>query len=280
LSTASFQQLASGSSGNSALLEFEGRRLLIDAGLNPRRLLQLLQQVETDWSSIDGMLLTHTHADHWHRGVMAQLLARRIRLYCHPGHRKQLQLNSSDFALLALQGLVHYFEAGTEFEPLPGVGCLAWPVPHDGGPTFGFRLWGTPRGATRSWVVCYAADLGSWSLDLPTRLANADLLALEFNHDLDLQLNSQRPTWLISRVLSDVGHLSNTQATRLVKECLTASTLRRPKVLVQLHLSKECNTAELAAASVQGVLGELSPGTQVQTTWQGEIAPRVDLRDG
>lgn len=277
MTTASFQQLASGSSGNAALLEHRGRRLLIDAGLNPRRLQQLLQQVEVDWGSIDGMLLTHTHADHWHRGVMAQLLARRVRLYCHPGHRKQLQLNSADFAMLALQGLVSYFEAGEEFEPLPGVGCLAWPVPHDGGPTFGFRLWGQGRAEGREWVVCYAADLGSWSADLPARLANADILALEFNHDLDLQLSSRRPPWLISRVLSDLGHLSNTQAARLVRECLAASALRRPAVLVQLHLSKECNTAMLAAASVGEVLRELSPETLVQTTWQGEVAPRLSL---
>jgi len=279
VTTASFQQLASGSSGNSALLEFQGRRLLIDAGLHPRRLQQLLSEVGVDWDTIDGLLLTHTHADHWSRGVMAQLLSRRIRLYCHPGHRRQLQLNSPDFSHLALQGLVQYFEVGHEFEPLAGVGCRACPVPHDGGPTFGFRLGASARGAGRGWAVSYAADLGSWSGELPAQLADADLLALEFNHDLDLQLNSRRPPWLIARVMSDVGHLSNTQATRLVRECLTASTVRQPAVLVQLHLSKECNTASLAAGSVEATLRELSPQTRVQTTWQGEIAPRIDLAD-
>ena len=51
-----------------------------------------------------------------------------------------------------------------------------------------------------------------------SRLANVDLLALEFNHDVDLEHSSGRSPYLIARILSEEGHLSNLQALELLRE--------------------------------------------------------------
>ena len=83
---------------------------------------------------------------------------------------------------------------------------------------------------------------------LARTLADVDLLAVEFNHDLEMERKSPRPAVLIARVLGDEGHLSNDQATGLLREVLRRST-KHPRHIVQLHLSRECNHPGLAAAS-------------------------------
>lgn len=272
-----WEVLASGSSGNASLLEVEDRRLLLDAGLPPRRLTQLLGEVGVDWSGLHAMLLTHTHSDHWHPGVLEQLVERRIPLFCHHSHRTTLQLNGPAFVPLALQGLVRYFESGKRFSPIAGVSCTPLPVPHDGGDTFGFRLEGTGHAARGEWAIAYAADLGSWDRTLAPAFANVDVLALEFNHDLDLQKASRRPPWLVARVLGNQGHLSNHQGARLLKECLAHSHPDRLAHVVQLHISKDCNRAELAAEAAHATLAELGVAARVHTTWQGVRGPSIQL---
>ena len=64
--------LASGSSGNITLLETEKTRLLVDAGLGKRETLARLAAVGKDVEHIDGILITHEHADHC--GGLPQML--------------------------------------------------------------------------------------------------------------------------------------------------------------------------------------------------------------
>ena len=56
--------LASGSSGNLTLLETARTRLLIDAGLGKRETLARLAAIEMTVDRLDGILITHEHADH------------------------------------------------------------------------------------------------------------------------------------------------------------------------------------------------------------------------
>ena len=266
-----FDLLASGSSGNASLLRVGDRRLLLDGGLPPARLKNLLAEVGVDWSGIHAFLLTHTHSDHWHPGVIEMLSKQRIPLFCHGSHRKALQAGAAAFVSLGFAGLLRYFEPGRVFEPLPSVRCRPLAVPHDGGATFGFRFDGA------GWGLAYAADLGSWDRDLAPAFADVDLLALEFNHDLDLQRSSRRPGWLVNRVLGDHGHLSNHQGARLLKECLQASAKRLPRHVVQLHLSQDCNTPELAAHAARAILDEFQVEAMLHTTWQGQRGPSIEL---
>src|SRR3954471_8863562 len=56
--------LASGSSGNCALVESPKARLLIDGGLSARQIRLRLEQCGVAPESIDGIVLTHEHCDH------------------------------------------------------------------------------------------------------------------------------------------------------------------------------------------------------------------------
>ncbi len=59
-----FQILGSSSAGNSALLETESSKILIDAGFSSRRLNALLSAIQVSLEEIDAVFLTHEHQDH------------------------------------------------------------------------------------------------------------------------------------------------------------------------------------------------------------------------
>ena len=115
------------------------------------------------------------------------------------------------------------FEPWQEFALAAGLRCRPLPVRHDGGATFGFRLEGGRDLFGQAAAVGYVADLGCWDDDLAGGLADVDLLAVEFNHDVAMEYASGRSPRLIDRVLGDEGHLSNAQGAGLVRAVLARS---------------------------------------------------------
>ena len=109
------------------------------------------------------------------------------------------------------------------------------------------------------------------------RLADVDVLALEFNHDVALQYASGRSPRLIRRVLGDHGHLSNTQAAALFAEVLRQSAPGRVQHLVQLHLSRQCNRPELALHAAQVIVRQSAAAVQVHTTCQDVAGPGLSF---
>jgi phosphoribosyl 1,2-cyclic phosphodiesterase len=275
--TATWTVLASGSRGNSSLLNVGESGLLIDLGMGPRQFDNRLQSAGFHWDRVRAVVLTHTHSDHWNESSLARLVDLRIPLFCHSGHAREIQLASRRFQNVQLAGLVKHYASGRPFRPVPGVRCQAFPVEHDGGPTFGFRIEEDAGSTAPSWAVGYATDLGSWDYAVASALANVDILALEFNHDVQLQVASGRARWLINRVLSDRGHLSNEQAARLVVESVRLSSSARIKHLIQLHLSGECNRPCLAAEAARNVITRLGLDVALHTAEQDRPGQTISL---
>ena len=69
--------LASGSSGNCALLATERTRILVDAGLSFRALARRLESLGEPVETLHAVLVTHEHSDHV--GGLARL-ARRLKI--------------------------------------------------------------------------------------------------------------------------------------------------------------------------------------------------------
>jgi len=269
--------LASGSSGNASLLESEDAGLLVDIGLGPRQLDSRLRQIGFHWEGIRGVVLTHTHGDHWSARSLAKLAELRIPFFCHPEHLRDLTLDCPEFQTLQFARLVKTYTPGVEFVPVSQIRCRAMPLAHDGGATFGFRLEGDANSDSRGWSVGYAADLGSWEASLPRDLAEVDLLALEFNHDVELQRASGRAPWLIERVLGDFGHLSNVQGARLLAECARHSSPGRLKHVIQLHLSRDCNRPDLAVAAARDVIARQCLDVELHTALQDSPGSTIAL---
>lgn len=243
--SARFTVLASGSSGNSAFLAHRGFGLLVDCGIGPRSLSDRLLAAGAKWSDVSAVVLTHTHGDHWNRLTLARMLRERVALVLHEDHASHLAVASDEFPALAKAGLVRTFRAREPIAFAPGL--TAWPirVPHDSEPTFAFRFDGRDDTGTRGWSLGYASDLGRPTDELTRAFRDTDVLAIEFNHDVDLQRRSHRSADLIARVLGDHGHLSNRQAGEFVGQ-LNRERAVPLRAVFQLHLSRECNTPDLA----------------------------------
>lgn len=275
--TLRFTVFASGSSGNASLLDAGGFAVLLDAGLGPRQLAKRLTAIGKSWAHVRGVLLTHTHSDHWKERTLTYLLRMRIPLYCHVDHHAELLRYSDAFAMLRVENLVLPYEPDQELALAPGLGCRPFQVRHDGGMTCGFRIEGLPDPTGRPIAMGYAADLGSWGPDVVAALRDVDLLALEFNHDVALERTSGRSPRLIARVLGDDGHLSNVQAAALLDAVLKASTPGRLKQVIQLHLSRDCNRPELASSAAREVLSGWSTPVDLHTACRHAPSPTFDL---
>jgi phosphoribosyl 1,2-cyclic phosphodiesterase len=118
------------------------------------------------------------------------------------------------------------------------------------------------------WAIAYVADLGCWNAELAAALMDVDLLALEFNHDVLMERASGRTARLIARVIGDDGHLSNEQAAALLADVVRRSAPGRLRHVVQLHLSRECNTPDLAARAAATVLNGMADSVALCTASQ------------
>ncbi|MBM3982725.1 MAG: MBL fold metallo-hydrolase [Planctomycetes bacterium] len=277
MTTARFTVLASGSGGNATLLEYDGFGLLIDCGLHPRFLTARLQSVNAHWDRVSAVVLTHTHTDHWKDGTLADLCARRVPLFAHPQHFEHLERVAPSFPALRAAGLARAYAPDVPIELSPRLSCRPLRVSHDSVPTFAFRIDGRDGEPHPAWAIGYAADLGCWTPELVEAFAGVDVLAVEYNHDEMMERQSQRPRFLVERVLGDFGHLSNTQAAALTAAVAARSGDGFPAHLVQLHLSKDCNRPELAAVAGREALVGLNPTTEVVTARQDVAAKTILL---
>jgi len=107
--------LASGSSRQREPLELDGAGLLIDIGLGPRQLARRLQEIGSDWQRIRGVVLTHTHSDHWSARSLARLAELRVPFFCHAEHLRPLNRQCPEFQSLQFCRVGKDIHSGADF---------------------------------------------------------------------------------------------------------------------------------------------------------------------
>ncbi|MCX7625865.1 MAG: MBL fold metallo-hydrolase [Candidatus Sumerlaeaceae bacterium] len=286
--------LASGSAGNCTLIREGDVAYFIDLGVSARRLVEYarshhvrLTHPKSDRPNsvphgavitATSALLTHTHNDHVVPAALGLVACNGMTLHAHSTHAKSLQSEKHFAALQNGKNISLFTEA-----PFQVSGeTFAYPVrlSHDAEHTFGFVF--VHRGVEqREHKFSYLADLGTFDNDIVEAAADSDVLALEFNHDPDMERNSGRPAATIQRVLGPYGHLSNGDAAHLLTQILKRShRTRRPHTLILLHLSQDCNSPRLAVAEARRVLERHSPETQVLVARQTTPLPPISLARG
>ena len=224
--------LGSGSSGNAALLEVGGTRILIDAGIGPRAAagrLQMLGGPELLPRGVDAIVVTHQHGDHISR---IESLARALKapIYFHRGIEARR---------VRARFEVRNYVARETFR-IGAVEIRAVPVPHDA-PQVGLRF----SGAGSSFGL--ATDLGRVPSELVALLAGCDVALVEANHCSEMLAGGPYPEKLKRRVGGDFGHLANHQTAELAAR-LSGTRVHR---LLLGHLSRSNNTPERALAAVK-----------------------------
>ena len=226
-----FCPLFSGSSGNTLYVEYNGTRLLVDAGKSGKMILDALQFIGVDPGTLDGILITHEHNDHI---AGAGILSRRLQLPVYASEETWLAMEAKLKAMP--EGCRRVFTVGQDFY-IGSLGVAPFAIPHDAADPCGFRLWG---GQTS---VSTATDLGYFPDSVLQAIGGSDLVLLESNHDPDmLMANDHYSERLKRRILGRNGHLSNEAAAEAVVSLVESGVHN----VVLGHLSGENNRPALA----------------------------------
>lgn len=228
--------LGSGSRGNCFAVESEGTAVLVDAGFSPREIERRADAAGLALERVEAIVLTHEHGDH-SRG--AARLARRLGtpVLTAPGTWTALAPRMKAAAHRPL-GLC----ARAELGPFTVHAC---PTSHDAAEPLAVTLHASD-GAS----VGVAYDLGRPTSAVRYLLRNLTALVVESNHDEVALRTSGYPPVVQRRIAGSGGHLSNRAAAELLVE------LHHPDlaVVVLAHLSRQCNTAADARATVAPAL--------------------------
>lgn len=242
-----FTILGSGSAGNCAYLETAEARILVDAGFSPLQIRKRLAGIGKTPENLSAILLTHEHSDHI-AGIVGLADKYHIPVFCNRGTQDgtlwalktkvEARKNAPADSTAHLKQHIDWrlFETGASFE-IGDVGIETFSIPHDAQDPVGFML------RTAAGNIGFATDLGHVTKLVIERIRTANILVLESNHDVKMLQDCPRRSWALKqRILGRHGHISNVTAAETIAQIMSAGL----KQLFLAHLSRECNTPELA----------------------------------
>lgn len=228
-----FSVISSGSRGNCTYIESPKAKVIIDSGISQKELAVRLKIIDRSPENLDAIFMTHEHSDHL-KGIGP--LARKfgIPVYstfgAHEAGKKVIG-NISDWRF---------------FKPLDRITINdlemeAYPTPHDAAEPVGFVA------RCNGFTLGQATDLGCLTPMIFEKMASADALLLEANHDVEMLEVGPYPWSLKQRVKSDSGHLSNKACAELVSK-VSHDALR---ILVIMHISEKNNHPDIVKVTVK-----------------------------
>jgi len=236
-----FVCFGSGSSGNCYCLTTENGSLLIDAGIGIRALKRGLFTYGISAASIHAVVVTHDHADHI-KAVGAISNERQLPVYTTAEVHQGIARNYCVSKKIPVK-LQHNVSPGQTFQ-VADFAITPFSVPHDSTDCVGYRI--VADGKTFVLIT----DAGRVTPEMAQRVAEANYLVIEANHDIEMLEQGPYPQHLKHRIASDTGHLSNEACAQTLVENLTPEI----RHIWLCHLSEENNHPELARKTVESAL--------------------------
>lgn len=230
-----FKIIASGSKGNMTYVETNETKILIDAGIAYNRASLALIEDNIDLSEIDLILCTHEHTDHV-GGLISILRKSNASLYIT--EKSYASLRDNIKCNLDLSN-VKFIEANSKYT-FKDLNILTLQMSHDSADCLGYIL------NSNNKTLVYATDTGIINIEYLKYLSLADALIIEANHNIEMLQESRRPEFLIRRILSVKGHLSNQLTCSILNNVLTD----KQKYVVLAHISEDCNSIECITTEI------------------------------
>ena len=215
--------LSSGSKGNTTYIETKNTKILIDAGNTCKYILEKLEKYNIEPTTIDAILITHTHVDHI-KGLPVLLK----------------KINPCVYITEKMHPYMEYLEnfciIDKETFNIKDLSIEVIKTSHDTEDSVGYIISHNDKS------VVYITDTGYINKRYYETLKNKDMYIIESNHDIEMLNNSSYPFATRQRILSDKGHLSNYDSAKYLSNFIGDKT----KYILLAHLSEENNTKELA----------------------------------
>lgn len=224
-----FDVISSGSKGNATLIFSHGHCIQIDFGISKKRVAKAIENYQMSFADIEAFLITHSHSDH----------------ASDVGSAPKEKIYFGNPSLSKVEGVISGERLLFPFVPIQISVFTVTPIPlsHDAKNTLGFVVTDGEES------LAYVTDTGFVPEKVFPYLKNLDYYIFESNHDPKMLYESNRPDYLIRRIISDTGHLSNMDCGYYLSMLLGDRT----KEIVLAHLSDECNTQELARKTLDEV---------------------------
>lgn len=253
-----FSVLASSSRGNATVVCGGSTALLVDAGISATRIRKGLRECGLSVADLSGIFFTHEHTDHV-CGVGMLSKKDSLSIYCS-------RYMGPDLRAVAPQALYTYIEPGSSVR-VGDIEVSAFSTSHDAVDPLGYVF------ACRGIRLGYITDTGRTTPGMEEALKDVHGLYLESNYDPEMLRNSGRSRALIDRIAGNWGHLSNQQAAAFVRRVGGAEL----HSIVLGHLSRDCNTPQLACECMSRTLQEMGLSTLLYCASPALRLPWVEL---
>lgn len=260
--------IASGSSGNCIYVGSEATHLLVDVGISGKRTECGLNSIGVAGRDLDGILITHEHADHISGlGVLARKYE--VPIYATPGTIEAIQSCTS---LGKIDNSLFREVRADQKMVIKDLTVNPMRISHDAAEPVAYRI------AYGNKKVGICTDLGVYNDYTVECLRGMDALLIEANHDVNMLQVGPYPYYLKQRILGERGHLSNENSGRLLSRILHD----RLQAIVLGHLSKENNLPELAyeAVRMEITMGDNPYNAndfRMQVASRSEVSPVISI---
>lgn len=225
--------LASGSKGNSTYIEYKNTKILIDLGISSSSLDKKLGEINVNAEELDGVLITHTHADHV--GGLKTFTKR---------HNTTIYLTDIMYSDLNINIPNYKFVDSDNFR-INDIEIEVIKTSHDTNDSMGFIIKADKE-------LVYITDTGYINKKYFKEIYDKNVYIFESNHDIEMLIDGKYPHYLKQRILSDKGHLSNKDSSYYLSKLTGNNTSH----IVLAHLSEDNNTEQKALDALYSALNK------------------------
>ena len=218
------QMISTGSKGNSYLITTkENNYYLIDFGITLSKLKKYV-----DIKELKAIFITHIHNDH--------ILGLKNLKYDIPiiAKGKTKEYLENNYSLNLLDYNINKFE---------DISFDFFELSHDV-ENYGIII------KDKINELVYITDTGYIPQKYYSLLKDKSIYLVESNYDDEMIMHSEYPYYLIQRIVSDIGHLSNYQTSKFLSNVIGKNT----KKVLLIHLSEHNNTKEACLTAINKIV--------------------------
>lgn len=222
--------LASGSSGNCIALTVDNKTILIDAGIAKTKIEKALLNVNIRPDDVQAIFITHAHKDHTKGLPLANKY--KIPVYAGVEEWKDIPNGIDEDLICGMQDSVVFDNEGFK----EWISVEPFHVHHDSFEPLGYTV------SSNDYKVSICLDTGHVDSNMLNAMKGSNVYIIEANHDPKMVESSSYPKSVKTRIVSDVGHLSNQQTAETLGKLING----KGEQIYLVHLSDNNNLPALA----------------------------------